>query len=83
MGVMMFIFCLNSTTGAIFLPCRGGGTDTTYYTDGFDVDEDSRTIIDYGGHWDTANWTGVACRHMYDIHTLTSGVVASRLIYLS
>jgi len=27
-----------------FIPCRGGGTATTYYTDWHDVGEDVRTI---------------------------------------
>ena len=51
-----------------------------YYTDWHDVDEETRTILAYGGYWDTwgkSEAAGMMCRHMYDIHTNTYDVVAS------
>ena len=48
-----------------------------YYTDWQDVDEDSRTIINHGGHDTYGITAGAACRHMYDIHTNTYSYVAS------
>ena len=66
-----------------FIPCRGGGTATTYYTDYHDVDEDVRTISGCGGQWVFTIRTGVASRDLYDSSTTSKGYVASRLIYLS
>ena len=69
-----------------FIPCRGGGTATTYYTDGHEVDEDERTISIHGGSWDWET-AGIAQRHISDNPNtswiINSDVVASRLIYLS
>jgi hypothetical protein len=78
-----YITRMNGTTGAIFIPCRGGGTATTYYTDMHDVDEDLRTRIIYGGYWINSISAGVTYRHIADSPSLTSNHVASRLIYLS
>ena len=66
-----------------FIPCRGGGTATTYYSDVHDVDEDNRAICTYNGWYNAGDWAGVTYRHLIDTPTLPSGVVASRLIYLS
>ena len=66
-----------------FIPCRGGGTDTTYYTDIHDVDEDVRTVSHQGGHWYYETAAGVAYRYMYNSSTTLHATVASRLIYLS
>ena len=71
-----------------FIPCRGGGTATTYYTDYHDVDENLVTIPYYGGHWN-GGWSGgdsgvgIAGRNLHDSTAITSVYVASRLIYLS
>ena len=69
---------MNGTTGAIFIPCRGGGTATTYYTDEHNVDEDLRTISNYGDAWAMGNWAGVTRRTMNDSPTTTLDDVASR-----
>ena len=66
-----------------FIPCRGGGTATTYYTDFQDVDEDSKTIVRYGGDWINGTQAGITFRHMDHTPADTSDYVASRLIYLS
>jgi len=67
-----------------FIPCRGGGTATTYYTDSHDVDEDSKNIINQGGAWPDAAAIGMMYRNMYDSSVNISSIfVASRLIYLS
>ena len=66
-----------------FIPCRGGGTATTYYTDEHNVDEDVRTIVDQGGRHDHDTWAGIARRVMSDPPTTTWVDAASRLIYLS
>ena len=66
-----------------FIPCRGGGTATTYYTDQHNVDEDLTAIVDYSGSWTYKSMGGIACRTMTDIHSNVSEHVASRLIYLS
>ena len=66
-----------------FIPCRGGGTNTTYYTDGHNVDEDIRTIIDQGGRYDHDTWAGITSRYIYDDPSYSTFSVASRLIYLS
>jgi len=69
-----------------FIPCRGGGTDTTYYTDSHDVDDDIRTIMDQGGesglYWGGTT-IGVFMRVMDNPPTEAWNNVASRLIYLS
>jgi len=63
-----------------FIPCRGGGTATTYYMVWHDVDEDLTTFSILGGGWQSgANKVGVMYRDMINI----TGDVASRLIYLS
>ena len=66
-----------------FIPCRGGGTATTYYTDGFDVDEDVVSILCHGECWPVGNWAGVTTRHLFDAKDRAVDTVASRLIYLS
>ena len=66
-----------------FIPCRGGGTATTYYPDGHDVDEDKLTISAYGGMWFDENGSGITCRLMYNVPTEARDTIASRLIYLS
>ena len=70
--------------GGQFIPCRGGGTATTYYTDEHNVDEEVMTIADYGGHWEYGSGEGIFDRYLC-IYSLTAGIdlVASRLIYLS
>ena len=68
-----------------FIPCRGGGTDTTYYTDWHDVDEELRTISNQSGHWNTwgiSEAAGMMCRELL-YESIESMYVASRLIYLS
>ena len=71
-----------------FIPCRGGGTATTYYTDSHDVDEDLMTICNYGGYWN-GGWSygssgvGIAQRHVDNVPTSSWDYVTSRLIYLS
>jgi len=64
-----------------FIPCRGGGTATTYYTDDHNVDEDMMTSSFHGGHWVHGITAGIALR--YTIDNYTPSFVASRLIYLS
>ena len=69
-----------------FIPCRGGGTDTTYYTDQHDVDEDKVTTVYQSGHWNSWNESeaaGLMCRDLFDSPTEAWDYVASRLIYLS
>ena len=67
-----------------FIPCRGGGTATTYYTDNHDVDEELRTIVAQGGQWNGSEvWGGMMCRDLFDHPASSSDIVASRLIYLS
>ena len=45
-----------------FIPCRGGGTDTTYYMDWHNVDEDMTTIPYLGGSWTFGTQAGIAYR---------------------
>ena len=66
-----------------FIPCRGGGTATTYYTDWHTVDEDLMSIPIHGGRWSAELQAGIARRSMADAPTDSGDVVASRLIYLS
>jgi len=66
-----------------FIPCRGGGTDTTYYTDAHDVDEDLRTIASFAGRWIGGRGIGITLRSLVDAPTYIRVDVASRLIYLS
>ena len=35
-----------------------------YYTDAHDVDEDTRTVCNYGGWCSAVSWAGIACRDM-------------------
>ena len=65
-----------------FIPCRGGGTATTYYMDFYDVDEDQATIPYYGGRWAEVV-AGIALRGVNTSPTGAADNVASRLIYLS
>ena len=62
-----------------FIPCRGGGTATTYYTDDHNVDEDRVTISRQGGDWGI--WwcyplSGVFLRDMTEAPTDSPDVVA-------
>ena len=66
-----------------FIPCRGGGTATTYYTDWHNVDEDLTTIPYQGGQWNYGNSDGIVYRDLLDVPTNSGDDVASRLIYLS
>ena len=66
-----------------FIPCRGGGTNTTYYTDYHDVDEDARSISLQGGSWTRESLVGIVYRDLDAPTAFTSSDVASRLIYLS
>ena len=70
-----------------FIPCRGGGTSTTYYTDWHDVDENERTASVQGGHWIHESKVGVTRQNLDRWNAPTSSdsldTVASRLIYLS
>ena len=66
-----------------FIPCRAGGTDTTYYTDPHDVDEELRTISIWGGRWGAYSTAGIALRSLDNSPTVSGDHVASRLIYLS
>ena len=66
------------------IPCRGGGTSTTYYTDMHNVDEDVLTTVEQGGRWTNGTSAGVVSRSIEDDPVdLVAGKVASRLIYLS
>ena len=49
-----------------------------YYTDQHNVDEDLRTISNYGDAWAMGNWAGVTRRTMNDSPTTTLDDVASR-----
>ena len=64
-----------------FIPCRGGGTATTYYTDWHDVDDDAITTSFQGGMRIDTISVGIVYRFM--IYNYTPDLVASRLIYLS
>ena len=66
-----------------FIPCRGGGTATTYYTDHHVVDEDVIAISVQGGSWTYEIISGIMFRNVCDTPTTTLEIVASRLIYLS
>ena len=66
-----------------FIPCRGGGTNSTYYSDAHDVDEDKMTGSVHGGDWEGRVWIGIAGRNMPGDGSITHDNVASRLIYLS
>ena len=66
-----------------FIPCRGGGTATTYYTDFHDIDEDRAAILFFNGHRADAAYAGITQRNMTDAPTTTLAAAASRLIYLS
>ena len=67
-----------------FIPCRGGGTATTYYTDAHDVDEDRMVISGQGAIWfGIGIHVGVMCRVLNASPGDISDGVASRLIYLS
>ena len=66
-----------------FIPCRGGGTATTYYTDVHDVDENLRTIVNPGGDWILGSMVGIMFREMRYDFTAVHATAASRLIYLS
>ena len=66
-----------------FIPCRGGGTATTYYTDWHDVDENEPTIASCGERWFKGNQVGVSCRYVSSPIHYMENTVASRLIYLS
>jgi len=45
-----------------FIPCRGGGTATTYYTDEHVVDEDVIAISVQGGKWRYGDSSGITER---------------------
>ena len=66
-----------------FIPCRGGGTATTYYTDHHDVDEEMRAVASHGGYCDSKTQAGIALRFLFDPSSATWYTNASRLIYLS
>ena len=69
--------------GGRFIPCRGGGTDTTYYTDAHNVDEDVTAIPYHGGYWPHGDIAGIALRDIACDSSDLFFTVASRLIYLS
>ena len=77
-----YITRMNGTTGAIFIPCRGGGTATTYYTDCM---MSTKTLMTISSRWIWLDGiqgryhTSKLCRYPL----IYSGDVASRLIYLS
>ena len=66
-----------------FIPCRGGGTATTYYTDAHDVDEDVRAMTRRGGRWTDGKSTGITHQDIVYSTTSIATTIASRLIYLS
>ena len=66
-----------------FIPCRGGGTDTTYYTDFHAVDEDLTSIAAQGGCWTDHGLVGITERNALNNRSDAVVNVASRLIYLS
>ena len=43
-----------------------------------DVDEDVRTICNYGGHWNYENIVGITLRTMGDAPDLVTYIVASK-----
>ena len=47
-----------------------------YYTDWHDVDEEFKTITDYGGYWLEQSMVGVMDRNMYDPTTTSASNVA-------
>ena len=66
-----------------FIPCRGGGTTTTYYTDYHNVDEDMVTLTYLGESWSYSTRTGLMRRDVDASPAAVWDIVASRLIYLS
>ena len=48
-----------------------------YYSDHHDVDEEFKTITDYGGYWLEQSMVGVTDRNMYDPTTTSASNVAS------
>ena len=66
-----------------FIPCRGGGTATTYYTDEHVVDEDVIAISVQGGKWRYEDSSGITHRLVFNSSSYAADDVASRLIYLS
>lgn len=49
-----------------------------YYTDHHDVDEDLRTIVDYGGGCTNGTSAGITRRNPYDSSSFTWDGVASK-----
>ena len=49
----------------------------------YDVDEDMKTIIRYGGRWTAGNMAGIMYRDVLNSPSYSWDGVASRLIYLS
>ena len=77
-----------SIYGGRFIPCRGGRTATTYYTDAHIVDEDMTAVSVVGGAWVYENMAGITIRELNNDSTSVGSTnagfnVASRLIYLS
>ena len=66
-----------------FIPCRGGGTATTYYTAQHIVDEDRMAISSQGGCWIDVTQAGISERYIHRSPSYVAYNVASRLIYLS
>lgn len=56
-----------------------------YYADGHDVDEDMKTIVGCGGHWNMTDWPGIACRDQYstpiDLGDAVASYVCMSIIY--
>ena len=68
--------------GGRFIPCRGGGTATTYYTDYHSVDEDMTAISVCSGYCRFDSMTGVTYRSMNDATTNSGDDAASRCRHL-
>lgn len=52
--------------------------DYSNYTDMHEVDEDLRTIANYGGRWYHESRAGITLREMVNIHVDSNDYVASR-----
>ena len=72
---------MNSTGGAT---SAVASSNVHLYTDGHDVDEDSKTVVQCGGRWSNGGGVGVMLRLLMNAHIDTFSYVASKqkIIYL-
>ena len=73
-----YVTRMNGTTGAIFIPCRGGGTSSTYYTDFHSINEDIMTNARSYGSWNVDAYAGSFLRHLLDDSSKDRDFIASR-----